>query len=80
MRKERGFYSDVAGLGRMAALVLKPVLYENPKESPVVLSQTKTKGSVQSSFCHLKYCPLGTAGGPWAVIQAVQLVPDYCST
>ena len=45
----------------------------NPEENTATLSQTTTKGSIQSSFSHLKCHPLGMAGSSWGVIQAIQL-------
>ena len=45
---------------------------QEARGKPSHLSQTKTKGGVQSSFSHLKYHSLGTAGDHWAVIQAAQ--------
>ena len=62
----------------MADPVSKPISSENPSESTAIFNQTKTKGSVQSSFFHLKYRPLKTTGSHWVVIDTTQLAPGHC--
>ena len=51
----------------------RPFPLGDTEENPATLSQTKTKGSVQSSFSYSKCCPWGAAAGCWVVIQAAQL-------
>lgn len=51
----------------------------NSVEIPATLSWTKTKSSIWSSFCYLKYCHLGTSGSHWVVIQAAQLFSQQFS-
>lgn len=56
------FFQMLNDLDEWQTLVSNPSSQGNPEENLVILTKTKTKGSDQSSFSHLKYHSLETAG------------------